>query len=69
MDPASVILLSMIGISLAGSCCAIYNDMRADEELRTNLITCKRNYYYTFKRKKKGRSIRILSPIPEGIEQ
>jgi hypothetical protein len=68
MDPASTILLSMIGISLVGSCCAIYNDIRADEEIRINLIRHRRNYYYTFKRKKRGRAMRIPSPIPEGIE-
>jgi hypothetical protein len=68
MDPASIVLLSMIGMSFLGSLCAIYNDARADEQLRINLIKHRRSYYYTFGRKRRRRTMKIPSPIPEGIE-
>jgi hypothetical protein len=62
MDPASITLLSFIGMSFIGACCAIYQDLQADQMIRIRIF--KRNKY----RSRKPRRMIILSPIPEGVE-
>lgn len=67
MDPASIILLSLMGLSFAGSCCAIYHDARADEIARIRRLAKRRQFYFSFGQRKQ-RAMQIPSPVPEGIE-